>query len=429
MFKRSLPRSVLVVLGVAMSGSALAQSGACQRYRAELASLGSGGGGFEAAAQRQRYEIARLAGYHQSLGCDRGGFFLFGEPPAECAAIGQRIRLMQATYNQLAARSDSGASPARRNQLVAAVREACRPQTAALQEPSRSAEKLYAERRRQDAERRAAKSEARSEARSEDGERKAPSGGGRTVCVKTCDGSFFPLENSPEGRNGADQMCKALCPGAETVAYSMPSDGEIEQAVSLAKRKPYVQLAAAFKFQKSVDASCACRKEGETWAQSLQRAEKMIARRGDIIVTAKKAEELSRPKSIRVASRNAKPAEPGPRETYASIKPDSAPVEVKTEGKSEAEANTEVTAAVASKVAVQNQKADQKAEVDVDATGSLKVPTASNASSGIGEKVAASKPLPQGDGPKLELKEGDGAVRKVRIVAPGVIPVPKVEAH
>jgi hypothetical protein len=416
MFKHSLSRSVLVFLGIAMSGSALAQSGACQRYRAELASLGSGGGGgFEAAAQRQRYEISRLAGYYQSLGCNGGGgFFMFGEPPAECAAIGQRIRLMQATYNQLAARSDSGASPARRNQLVAAVREACRPQTVALQEPSRAAEKLYAERRRQDAERRA---QAKSEARSEDSDRKAPTGGGRVVCVKTCDGSFFPMENSPDGRGGADQMCKALCPGAETVAYSMPSDGEIEQAVSLAKRKPYVQLAAAFKFQKSVDASCACRKPGETWAQALQRAEKMIARSGDIIVTAKKAEELSRPKSIRVASRNAKPAEAGPRETYASIKPEPAA----------ADAKTEVTAAVASKVAV--QKADVKPEVDIDATGSLKVPTASNASSGIGEQVAQAKPLAQGDGPKIELKEGDGAVRKVRVVAPGVIPVPKVEAR
>lgn len=413
MFKRTLPRSLVVLVGVAMSGSALAQSGACQRYRAELASLGSGGGGgFEGAAQRQRYEISRLGGYYQSLGCDRGGFFMFGEPPAECGAIGQRIRLMQATYNQLAARSEGGASPARRNQLVAAVREACRPQTAALQE--RSPESLYAERRRQDVERRA---------RTEDGDRKSPSGGGRIVCVRACDGSFFPLANVPDGRGGADQMCKALCPGAETAAYSMPSDGEIEQAVSLAKRRPYVRLANAFKFQKSVDASCACRKDGETWAQSLQRAEKMIARHsGDIIVTAKKAEELSRPKSIRVASRKdkAKPAEAGPRDTYASIKPDAAPIDAKTE----------ISPAVASQVAVQKtDPKDVKAEIDVESTGSLKVPTASSASSGIGEQVAEPKPLPQSDGPKVELKEGDGALRKVRIVAPGVIPVPKIEAR
>lgn len=406
MFKRTLPRSLLVLAGVVISGSALAQSNACQRYRAELASLGSGGGGgFEAAAQRQRYEISRLGGYYQSLGCDRGGFFTFGEPPAECGAIAQRIRLMQATYNQLAARADSGASPARRNQLVAAIREACRPQLAALQEPSRSPERDYAEQRR-----------ARVKLLEE--RRKAPTGGGRIVCVKTCDGSFFPLSNTPDGRGGADEMCKALCPGAATVAYSMPAEGEIEQAVSLAKRAPYVRLAAAFKFQKAVDPSCACKKEGETWAQALQRAEKMLDRhKGDIIVTAKKAEELSRPKSIRVASRKAKPAEPGPRETYASIKP---------EAPAAAEAKTEVSPAVASRVAV--QKSDGKPEVDVESTGSLKVPTASKASSGIGEQIAEAKPLPQSDGPKLELKEGDGAVRKVRIVAPGVIPVPKVEA-
>lgn len=415
MLTRTLPRFFALLVGVAMSGSALAQSGACQRFRAELASLdrGGGSGGFEAAAQRQRSEIARLSGYRQSLGCDQGGFFIFGEPPAECAAIGQRIRLMQATYNQLAARSADAPSPAQRNRLVAAVREACAPQrTAALQEPPRSAESLYAERRRQDAERRA-------RAKSDEGERKTATGGSRVVCVRACDGFFFPLSNTPDGRGGADQMCKALCPGAETVAYSMPADGEIEQAVSLAKRRPYVQLAGAFKFQKSVDASCACRKAGETWAQSLQRAEKMIARnKGDIIVTAKKAEELSRPKSIRVATRKPKPAEPGPSESYASIKPEAAP----------AEAKVEISPAMASRAAV--QKADGKAEIDVESTGSLTVPTASKASSGIGDKaIEGAKPLPQNDGPKIEFKEGDGAVRKVRIVAPGVIPVPKVEAR
>jgi len=386
MFKRILPRSLLVIIGVATSGAALAQSSACQRYRAELAALGSeGGGGFEAAAQRQRQEIARLGGYYQSLGCN-GGFFVFGDPPAECAAIGQRLRLMQGTYNQLAARADSGASPARRNQLVAAVREACRPQLAGADTR-------------------------------EDGDRKAATGGSRIVCVKTCDGSFFPLSSMPDGRGGADQMCKALCPGAETVAYSMPLDGEIEQAVSLAKRRPYARLAAAFKFQKVVDASCACKKEGQTWAQALERAEKMLDRhKGDIIVTAKKAEELSRPKSIRVASRKGKPAEPGPRESYASIKPEAA-----ADPKS-ADAKTEVSPAVAARVAV--QKADAGAEVDVESTGSVPGATAS---SGIGAKIAEAKPLPASDGPKVELKEGGGAVRKVRIVAPEVIPVPKVE--
>ncbi|WP_044156471.1 DUF2865 domain-containing protein, partial [Escherichia coli] len=47
-------------------------------------------------------------------------------------------------------------------------------------------------------------------------------GGAQVICVRTCDGAYFPMRNLPEGRYGADEMCQALCPGTEAVAYSMP---------------------------------------------------------------------------------------------------------------------------------------------------------------------------------------------------------------
>src|SRR4051812_3716955 len=54
--------------------AARAQSAACQRYRAELASLGSGGSRMLGAAHQQRAEIARMSGYYHSSGCSQGGF-------------------------------------------------------------------------------------------------------------------------------------------------------------------------------------------------------------------------------------------------------------------------------------------------------------------------------------------------------------------
>jgi Protein of unknown function (DUF2865) len=264
----------VVVAGMATSGTALAQTAECQRYRAELASLGRGGnsGG---AAQQQRIEIARLSGYFHSIGCGGGqAFFFGGPPPAECGAIAQRINMMQANYSRLVSEANTAGSDARRRQLVAAIQQTCNPlREAALR---REAE----ERRMSDRD-------------------VSPPRGGRLVCVRSCDGSFFPLQNLPEsGRSGADEMCQALCPGARTAAYAMPGgpDADLAQAVSL-RGQAYVKLAGAFKFQKSFDPSCSCRKEGQSWAEALAKAEKMIERApGDIIVTAKKAEELSRPK-------------------------------------------------------------------------------------------------------------------------------------
>jgi hypothetical protein len=272
---------VFLVLGVATSGSALAQTAECQRYRAELASLGSGRG-VAGALHQHRSEIARLGAYYQSIGCGRAQFLFFGgPPPAECGAIAQRINMMQANYARLASQAESYGGDARRHQLMAAIQRACNPQREA-------AIRREAEERRSRA--------------ADDDANPRRSGGGRLVCVRACDGYFFPLHNLPEsGRSDADDMCKALCPGAEAAAYSMPggADADIAQAVSL-RGKRYAKLAGAFKFQKSFDPSCSCRKEGQSWAEALQKAEKMIERgRGDIIVTAKKAEELSRPKLVR----------------------------------------------------------------------------------------------------------------------------------
>ena len=127
--------------------------------------------------------------------------------------------------------------------------------------------------------------------------RVSPLGGRRLVCVRTCDGSFFPLSNAPGGRESADEMCQALCPGTETLAFATPGgDNGLNRAVSVSGGKAYTSLANAFKFRKTFDGSCACKKDNESWAVILRRAESMLEqRKGDMIVTAEKAEETVAP--------------------------------------------------------------------------------------------------------------------------------------
>lgn len=278
MHLRSPLKFIFLVGGLTASANALAATAECQRYRAELVSRGRDSGG---AAQQQRVEIARLSAYHQSIGCNGAQFSFFGSPP-ECGAIAQRIGMMQANHARLASDAGGGISDARRRQLMAAVQQACNPQREAAV-------------RREAEERRSRTADEDASPRRLEGGRL---GGGRLVCVRTCDGSFFPLQNLPEGgKSQGDEMCQALCPGAETAAYSMPrgQEADLAQAVSL-KGKRYTKLAGAFKYQTSFDSSCSCRKPGQSWVEALQKAEKMIERSpGDIIVTATKAEELSRP--------------------------------------------------------------------------------------------------------------------------------------
>lgn len=264
----------------ASGGAAAAQTAHCQQLRGELASLGRGSSRAGAAANGM--EAARLMGYYRQIGCERTGFFLFGGgPPAECGGIAARINALNA------ASGGSDGSEGRRRHLLAAINRNC-----AAEAPVRTAAREPRE------EGPSSRREAASDTGPGAGSRS--SGARQTVCVRSCDGFFFPLSATP--RDGtADEMCRALCPGAETAAYHMPGE-DIGRAVS-SRGRAYTQLANAFRFQKTLDASCSCKKPQESWAQVLQRAEKMLGRSAsDVIVTARRSEELSRPKAIRAAA-------------------------------------------------------------------------------------------------------------------------------
>jgi hypothetical protein len=137
--------------------------------------------------------------------------------------------------------------------------------------------------------------------------------------------------------------------------------------------------------------------------QALARAETMLGRRrGDIIVTAQKAEELSRPKIAMAAKR-------GRDKTLKAGKP----LDVETTGSVQAPA--QAAAAKASEATDNGPKAEDVASV----------PTASRESAGIGPKsIEGAKVVAQTDGPKREVTDDQGAKRTVRIVAPTIIPVP-----
>ena len=87
-----------------------------------------------------------------------------------------------------------------------------------------------------------------------------PNGRYRSVCVRLCDGFFYPVPYSTYGSLlGQDaQSCQANCAApAELYVYRNPGQ-EIEQAVSLSG-SAYMDLPVALRFRKEYVTGCSCK--------------------------------------------------------------------------------------------------------------------------------------------------------------------------
>ena len=107
----------------------------------------------------------------------------------------------------------------------------------------------------------------------------------RTVCVRTCDGYFFPISYSTvPGKFPEDEkVCQRLCPASEAVLYSYRNPGEdVSQAVSSGGRT-YSELPNAFSYRKAFNPACSCKLTSQTWADALKQLDDQTVERGDIV--------------------------------------------------------------------------------------------------------------------------------------------------
>jgi hypothetical protein len=87
-----------------------------------------------------------------------------------------------------------------------------------------------------------------------------PNGRYRSVCVRLCDGFFYPIHYSTYGSQLAQdaQQCQSNCAApAELYVYRNPGQ-EIEQAVSL-NGSAYMDLPVALRFRKQYVKGCSCK--------------------------------------------------------------------------------------------------------------------------------------------------------------------------
>ena len=116
---------------------------------------------------------------------------------------------------------------------------------------------------------------------------------GRRLCVRTCDGFFFPLPSSPRDSRAAAQMCQAhMSSAAPTACVLQAQGGQIE--FLLGGRQPYSLARQRAHYRTNLDETCASDAVGTPVLDALAQPETMIGGGGEI-VTPERARELSEP--------------------------------------------------------------------------------------------------------------------------------------
>jgi len=334
---------------------------------------------YNASAARQRGEIEHMRSLMQSLHCDKQQFLFFSGPrPAQCDPLQTQLAQMEASLSQMeraAAMSNDGS----RADMIARYRASCMDTSQQRVAPHNHnlLDTLFGN-----------SSQPQSVPIQPDevpiaqdpnfDEFQQPRGGSQAICVKTADGSFFPVSYAAIRRdiNGLSELCRALCPAAEVRLFTWNPNGDLKNAVD-AEGNSYSSLPNALKFETKYVPEASCKPADKSWAQVLGPAEYMLGQRvkGDILVTPQKAAELSRAKEPQTSTGKKKSAQPQMR-----AGPD-----------------------------------------PVDAfTANLAAATASNTvTSGIGGGGTSSGPLFKlTDGEVRQAPGPDGIIRTVRIVAP-----------
>ena len=253
---------------------------------------------YQDAASRQQAELDRVTSQAKRMGCDSSGFFsLFSGQSAQCGPVNNQIQQMRSNLDQITTNLErlrsgglggSERESQRRSVLLALAQNNCGPQyAAALQQqqgPGGFLNNLFG---------------------NNNGPGAPPSDVGpqsgtyRTVCVRSCDGGYFPISFATvPGRFPDDEKtCKALCPATEANLYAYRNPGEdMNQAVSISGQ-PYTSSPNAFRFRQEFNPSCACKAAGQTWSDALKTIDDKAAaeQQGDIIVTEESAKKMSRP--------------------------------------------------------------------------------------------------------------------------------------
>ena len=267
---------------VSVADLAEAASSVCNTLESRLASLQKSSGAnkaaaFAGAANQQRSEIAAAEARARQSGCT-GGFLIFQpKPKPQCASILKGIERMKANLRKLQSNQQSLSYASanvnsRRADLLRQLGDNnCGAQYASYStqnRPRNFLEKLFnpdpVVRQPVIVNQGPGQVLQRDDSFDSGGYDTGFSGGNyRTLCVRTCDGYYFPIAYSTSRRNfeAQEQVCKQMCPGTEVVLYAHRNPGQdSSKALSTVDRSRYTDLPNAFAYRTNLVAGCTCGK-------------------------------------------------------------------------------------------------------------------------------------------------------------------------
>ncbi|MEA2865017.1 MAG: hypothetical protein QOC84_2973 [Bradyrhizobium sp.] len=290
----------------------------CPRLEAQLATIDHGGGGdpakdeqirrYQDAASKQQAELDRVTSQAKRMGCDSSGFFsLFSGQSAQCGPVNNQIQQMRVNLDQITSSLErlrgggfggSERENQRRSVLIALAQNNCGPQYANAARGGNFLDNLFGN----------------NNPNAPPADLGPQSGTFRTVCVRSCDGAYFPISFAtvPGRFTDDEKTCKALCPAAEATLYSYRNPGEdMNSAVSI-NGQPYSSSPNAFRYRQEFNPSCACKAAGQTWSDALKTIDDKASaeQQGDIIVTEESAKKMARPPAAKGAPVPAKKGAP-----------------------------------------------------------------------------------------------------------------------
>ncbi len=222
---------------------------------------------YASALAQQNIIIRRIRNDMRGYGCSSGSVIVYGNPNAQlCGEIGdalaqaeaERAMIAEDRDRMLAARQADNAQNSRQNILAALEENGCfdeQPPSLASTDPS------------QDPDMRGSGDPFNQPDNSD----YAPSpdmpmqGGLRTLCVRTCDGAFFPISSDATPLDFRDQaaQCQRMCPGTQTELFYHALEGqESSDMVSAKTGQPYASMPTAFAYRNNPSSSrapsCSC---------------------------------------------------------------------------------------------------------------------------------------------------------------------------
>jgi hypothetical protein len=262
-----------LALGLANAARA---SERCNDLNRELASLSES---FSAPAKVRKYaraiaeqklSIRELKNQMRETGCSGGSLFVLGgENAEECSGLEAKLARMEAN---LAVLNDKRLGlmtgqeeDSRRRRLARAITDSGCSETAELipaeavpqeaEEPATDLPEGYETIRVPQA------SEGYGDSQFVDLGGSATNGTFRTMCVRTCDGAYFPISSqaSTMSFQRDAQVCSMMCPGMQTELFYHAITQESDAMRSAVTGRPYGDLENAYRFRTArKDQACGC---------------------------------------------------------------------------------------------------------------------------------------------------------------------------